>query len=44
MASTMEELGGCVAARRVILLGEGLQVNIAKSKVMVGSRAIVGHS
>ena len=44
MVSTMEELCGCVAEWRDILLGKGLEVNAVKSIVMVVCRAVVGYS
>ena len=37
IASTMEQLGRCVAEWRSSLLDKGLKVNEGKSKVMVGS-------
>ena len=44
MVPTMEELCGCVTEWRDILLGKELEVNAAKSIVMVGHREVVGYS
>ena len=45
MAPTIEELGGCVAECRVLILGKELEVNVAKYIVIVvGSRVIVLYS
>ena len=43
MAPMIEELSGCVTEWRVILLSEGLELNPAKSKVMVGIRAVMRY-
>ena len=44
MVPLMGELCVCVTEWRDILLGKGLDVNAAKSIVMVGHRAVVGYS
>ena len=44
MVPTMKELCGCVTERRDILLGTRLEVNAAKSIVMVGRREVVRYS
>ena len=44
MVPPIEELCGCVTEWRDILLGKGLDVNAAKSILMVGRRGVVGYS
>ena len=44
MVPPMEELFGSVAEWRYILLGKGLDVNAAKSIVIVGHSAVVWYS
>ena len=39
-----EKMCGCLMEWRYILLGKGLDVNAAKSIVMVGRRAVEGYS
>ena len=44
MVPPKEELCGCLTEWRYILPGKGLDVNAAKSIVLVGRRAVVGYS
>ena len=44
MVPPKEELCGCLTEWRYILLGKGLDVNAAKSIVMVGRGAVEGYS
>ena len=44
MVLPMEELCGCVTEWNNVFLGKGLDVNAAKSMVIVGRRAVVGYS
>ena len=44
MVALMEELCGSLTEWRDILLGKGLDVNAAKSIVIVGHKAVVGYT
>ena len=44
MVPTIDELCGCVTEGRDTLLGKGLDVNAAKSIVMICRKAVVGCS